>query len=457
MGDNPQRGAGERPLGIDPDTGDPELVPLVSAPDRLPSREDVVRFLRTPLTRRSLSELAYVAISLPLAVVGFVYVIVVGIVGIGLAVTFVGLPLIAAGVGGARRLGAVQRRLASTFLGMRVAPPPPPQKLPGLYGWIQSGLADTAGWRAVTYLLLRFPIGAVTFPIALYCWIQGAILLSYPLVYQGDPVQTMHIGALVADNPTAVFVVALLGLALLLVAPWAVRAALVLDRMLIRTRLGPQKLSERVHELEESRAHAVEDSAAALRRIERDLHDGVQSRLVALAMSLGMIREKLDGGSQPVDVERARALVDNAHRNAKDAITEVRDLARGIHPPVLDRGLDAALATLAARSSIPVDLRVEIDERPSAAIETIAYFCVAELLTNVVKHARATRTVVRVKQREGTMILTVVDDGVGGARIGAGSGLPGLRERVRTVDGALRLASPPGGPTEVTIELPSHA
>ena len=216
----------------------------------------------------------------------------------------------------------------------------------------------------------------------------------------------------------------------------------------------------RVRELEESRASLVEDSAARLRRIERDLHDGAQAQMVAVAMKLGLAREKLGGmidGPAHADLERVLDLVDAAHRGAKEAITELRDLARGIHPPVLDHGLGTALTTLAARSDPPVELAVDLPERPSAAIETIAYFCAAELLTNVAKHSGARHATLEVVHVPGPLRVRVSDDGSGGACLEAHGGLAGLAERVKTVDGGLQISSPPGGPTVVTVELPSHA
>ena len=216
----------------------------------------------------------------------------------------------------------------------------------------------------------------------------------------------------------------------------------------------------RVRELEQSRAHLVDDSAARLRRIERDLHDGAQAQMVAVAMKLGLAREKLGGlvdRTAQADLERVLELVVAAHRGAKEAITELRDLARGIHPPVLDQGLGAALTTLAAHHDLPVELVVDLPERPSAAIETIAYFCAAELLTNVAKHSAASHATLEAVHMPGLLRLRVSDDGCGGARIEARGGLAGLAERVRTVDGRLQVSSPPGGPTVAAVELPSHA
>ena len=222
----------------------------------------------------------------------------------------------------------------------------------------------------------------------------------------------------------------------------------------------PQDSVRRVRELEQSRANLVEDSAARLRRIERDLHDGAQAQMVAVAMKLGLAREKLGGtlnGTVQPDLERVLELVDAAHRGAKEAIAELRDLARGIHPSVLDHGLGTALTTLAARSDVPVELVVDLPERPSAVIETIAYFCAAELLSNVGKHSGARHATLAAVHVARLLRVRVSDDGSGGARLEVRGGLAGLAERIRTVDGRLQVSSPPGGPTAVTIELPSHA
>jgi signal transduction histidine kinase len=211
--------------------------------------------------------------------------------------------------------------------------------------------------------------------------------------------------------------------------------------------------AQRARELEERRARAVDESAARLRRIERDLHDGAQVRLAALAMTLGEIKESLADG----DGDRIRTLVGTAHANAKQTLAELRDLARGIHPPVLDRGLGAAMTALADTSAVPVQVSVRTAARPSPAIEAIAYFCAAELLANVAKHSGAGHAAISVTDRPGRLLLTVTDDGAGGARNVPGGGLTGLRERVQTVDGNLAIDSPPGGPTTITIELPGHA
>jgi signal transduction histidine kinase len=243
----------------------------------------------------------------------------------------------------------------------------------------------------------------------------------------------------------------------LLAAPWVMRGFVNVDRLLARSLLGPDPFAARVRTLEQARTRTVDTSAATLRRIERDLHDGTQAQLVALAMRLGMAKEKLDD-PEHVDLDRVRELVEEAHRGAKEAITELRDIARGIHPPALDIGLEGALATLASRSAVPTVLTVDLRDRPTPAIEAIAYYCAAELLANVAQHAYASRATVSCAQHGSWLRLVVRDDGRGGAQLStvgsSSSGLAGLTERVRAVDGRLDLVSPSGGPTVVTVDLP---
>lgn len=264
---------------------------------------------------------------------------------------------------------------------------------------------------------------------------------------------------------TQAFYVTVAGLGALAVVP-AFSAALVR----VETHLGPrllgpdasEDLARRVADLTESRAGAVDAADAERRRIERDLHDGAQQRLVSLALNLGIAKATLK--DLPPE---ARAVIEAAHQEAKDAIEELNNLVRGLHPAVLDeRGLDAALSGLAARSPLPVRLRVDLPppvraeadehaERAASAVDAVAYFVVSEALTNVAKHAReATRAEVSVTRVGGILRVVIADDGVGGADPSRGSGLRGLAQRVRSVDGTFRMSSPVGGPTMMSVELP---
>jgi signal transduction histidine kinase len=300
---------------------------------------------------------------------------------------------------------------------------------------------------------------------AAYLWLGGLADLTYPfwwglfrnhppgvllgpvLVATPFPGRALHVGTF-----PGTFAAVAVGLVMVLAAPWATRAATSVDRWLLRGLLGPGRLSQRLHDLEQTRALAVDDAAARLRQVERNLHDGAQVRLATLAMNLGMAREKL--GGERLDVSQARELVDAAHRGAKEALVELRDLARGIHPPVLDNGLGDALASLAAGSAVPVELSSDLPERPAPAIEAIAYFCAAELLANAAKHSHANQVTIQASGHDQVLLLAVGDDGVGGADPARGSGLSGLAQRVRTVDGRLEIDSPAGGPTRITVELP---
>jgi signal transduction histidine kinase len=225
------------------------------------------------------------------------------------------------------------------------------------------------------------------------------------------------------------------------------------DHAAARRLLGPSEtivLANRVRTLSDSRAAAVEAADAERRRIERDLHDGAQQRLMSLAVHLGIARKTLH--DIPPD---AMSVIIDAHEQVKEAMAEIRDLVRGLHPAVLDdRGLDAALSGVAARSAIPVRLTVGATGPLSASVETVAYFVVSEALANVVKHARAKQAAVDVARREDRLLIRVSDDGVGGADARRGTGLTGLAQRVASVDGRLRLTSPSGGPTVLTAELP---
>jgi signal transduction histidine kinase len=239
----------------------------------------------------------------------------------------------------------------------------------------------------------------------------------------------------------------------LLAAPWATRGVANVLAGMTRLLLGPgrsQVLTDRIGQLEHSRADVIDTAEAERRRIERDLHDGAQQRLVAMTMELARAQARLAAE----DPAAASMLVDQAHGQAMAALAELRNLVRGVHPPVLsDRGLDAALSGLAALCPVPVTVDVDLPARPAPAIEAIAYFVVAETLTNVAKHARATWARVDVRGDPGRLVVTIQDDGTGNADP-AGAGLTGLAARVAAVDGRLTIDSPPGGPTLITAELP---
>jgi signal transduction histidine kinase len=363
----------------------------------------------------------------------------------------VGIPLTMLALLMAQGLAGFERLRVQAFTGVVVEPPPAPP--PG-GSWWRRYLLDGRPWRAVAQLTIVALWGLVVGTLTLVLLSLSVALALLPL-YSGDlPGGTIALpwGGRAAPGVT-LFTVGVLGVVVL---PLVARGAVGVDVRLAQGLLGRshreqvEVLTERVETLRTTRAETVDSVELERRRIERDLHDGPQQRLVAIAMDLGMAREKL--GTDP---DGAAELLEKAHRASKEAITEMRQVARGIHPPILtDRGLDAALSALAARSPVPVAVRVEPGSRPAPTLEAIAYFCVSELLTNVAKHSGARAATVDVARHGTTLVVRVEDDGRGGADASRGTGLVGLRQRVRAVDGSIDVASPDGGPTVVTVFLP---
>ncbi|MFG2347164.1 sensor histidine kinase [Streptomyces phaeochromogenes] len=416
--------------------------------------------LRAPIEARSWREFGYLMLSLPISIIMFTFAVTMVSLGAGLLVTFLGIPVLAAGLAGCRGLGALERTRARGLLGLDVAAPEPLRMTKqGPMAWMGAMLKSGASWRHLLYAVLHFPWAVFAFSVAISFWTYGWAMLTYPLWFWLFPVYGGQDGlqlygdqghSIYLDNPFEITVTALVGLLLTMATPWIVRALTQVDRLLVHGLLGPSKLATRVVELESDRGVVIDTAAADLRRIERDLHDGAQARLVALAMDLGLAKEKLTE-----DPEAAARMVGEAHGEVKTALQELRDLARGIHPAVLtDRGLDAALSSVASRCTVPVHVEVDLPARPAPAIEGIAYFTVSELLQNISKHSGATRASVDVWRIENRLMIQVVDNGVGGADVAAGSGLAGLAERLDAVDGILVVDSPVAGPTRITAELP---
>ncbi|MFF4356617.1 histidine kinase [Streptomyces sp. NPDC001604] len=325
-------------------------------------------------------------------------------------------------------------------------PSPYGGRRPRPYQWLRS----PAGRRQLRYHLPAGPLLALAAAFTLLTWAVALVATTVYLWIWAVPLdwRLEHLGY----STWAAYLTAA-GIGLLYVAAWLSAALTRLDTRLATVLLGPsraEQLARRVEALTESRAGLVDVVDAERRRIERDLHDGAQQRLVSLAVNLGIAKATL--GDLPEDVRR---VIDEAHREAKEAIEELSSLVRGLHPAVLeDRGLDAALSGLAARVPVPVRVTVELTARLSPTIESVAYFVVSEALTNVVKHAEASEAEVTVVRAGATLLVVVRDDGVGGARLGGGTGLSGLAKRVASVDGTLSLDSPAGGPTVITVELP---
>ncbi|MCF4137975.1 sensor domain-containing protein [Streptomyces sp. Tue 6430] len=388
--------------------------------------------------------------SLPLAVLCF-SLTAVSIALIPIGVGLVTTPYVLTGV----RLFADRRRaLAAAWGGVSIPSvyrPAPEDANP----WARTFamLRDPATWRDLRWLLVDMTAGFVTA-------LLPAVLVLYPLegftlalglwrVYGDDP---YWYGFVPVSDQLSALGAAALGAVLLVVAHRYTVGALGLHFRLTRAVLAPTQaeLAERVRVLTQTRRDAVDTSASELRRIERDLHDGAQARLVAMGMDLGTVEMLVDK-----DPQQAKQLLAQARRSSADALAELRDLVRGIHPPVLaERGLGDAVRALALRMPTATEVSVDLPGRADAPVESAAYFAVSEVLTNAVKHSGADRIWIDAHHADGHLRISVTDNGRGGAAIGAGSGLAGVERRLGTFDGVLAVSSPAGGPTMVTMEIP---
>jgi signal transduction histidine kinase len=408
------------------------------------------KVMSVPLVRewRVISDAIFVLTSFVFGLFWVITFAVAGAIGTGLLVIGVGIPILAA-LFALAIFGAQQERSRlRIFLGEDI--PSPYRYLPTegpIWRRAWGMVRNPQLWRDIGYLLLLFPMGVL-----------GLWAISVPFNFlQALPVA-------MAGGSTSVywwqvnhFVEAVVAFAfgLVLVVPFS---ALINLTALLHVRAGRRLLApsneemliERVEELTESRSAVMRAMHLERRRIERDLHDGAQQRLVSLAMELGLAREKMQE-----DPEGARKLLEASHEDAKLVLAELRDLVRGIHPAVLtDRGLDAAISAIAGRSPIPVEVDVDLDRRQPDEVEGSAYFVVVEALTNIAKHSAATGARVHITRDRGWLKLEVSDNGKGGARLEAGSGLRGLRDRVTALDGRFSLDSPPGVGTTVRAEIP---
>jgi len=356
-------------------------------------------------------------------------------------------------------LTGIHRHRLRVTAGVEISPQP---AIPGrtTVRGIGAALRSRATWRQLGYHLLAGPALAVGEIAVFGVWLAGVLFtLVYAyawvlphegLLWRGQS-QSGSRGHWLFGVQADVYLTGV-GIVLLIAAPWLTGAVAALDARAARSLLGPsrtEELEHRVEHLAQTRAGAVDAADAERRRLERDLHDGTQQRLVALAMNLGMAR------AEATTAEQAQQAIAEAHEDAKAALTELRNLIRGLHPAVLeDRGLDAALSGVVARMPIPVRMTVDLTRRPAPVIEAVAYFVVSEALTNVAKHAQASQAEVFVQRAADRLHIIISDDGVGGADQSRGTGLAGLAKRVSSVDGIFEIASPPGGPTLLTLDLP---
>lgn len=386
-------------------------------------------------------------------VVALVVIVTTAVVGGILTLVLVGLPLLAVVALTGIPVARVERRRLRLI---DRDPAPDRYRAPaakGLWPWLTTRLRERATWRELGYALLfaglLWPVDALAITVALLCPLS---LVATPLLMAtvGDGREAKVLKQwTVTAWPTALGIAAL-GLLLLALGAYVLGVAAGARAELTRVLIAPREgdLGAKVVELTRSRVRLVDAFEAERRRIERDLHDGAQQRLVALTMTLGLAR--LDAPPGPLSDQLAKA-----HAEAGKVLAELRELIHGIHPKVLaDYGLQAAVADAADRSAVPVDVDLELPGRLPQAIEAAAYFVVCEALANVARHSGASRAEVSGEHRDGRLFLRVRDDGRGGADAGTGSGLTGLADRVSVLDGRLSLSSPPGGPTLLRVEFP---
>lgn len=406
-------------------------------------------------------EFADLIVNLGVGIATFTWAVTLVSTSAGLFVTLVGIPLMAFTVMSGRWIAGAERSRVKGMLGDAI-PAPRPVRVPDGGGLrpMFARLKDGAGWKGLLYGIVMLPIGIATFTIAVTLTSVGIGGVTYPAWFwmgSNEKGQWWQGTNMLHDGRGRVLIVAyvVVGFFVLVATPAVMHGLARMHAGIARGLLGDDgkgELEERVEQLTESRDASVSGAVSELRRIERDLHDGAQQRMVSVAMELGLARERLDRGASP---EQARELIVNAHEEAKRAVGDLRDLVRGIHPAVLtDRGLDAALSAVAARCPMPVDVSVDLPARPPAPVEAALYFIASEALTNTAKHSKATKASVRIVATASGLSLTASDNGVGGATIEPSGGLVGLRDRVASVEGTFRLMSPQGGPTTMIVDVP---
>jgi len=415
-------------------------------------REIVTR----PFRLQAWKELAYLLLGLPVGVVTFTVVVTGVALGVSLLITLVGIPVLVATAYADRGLAWLERRRAALVVGRPISDPPyrRPER-PGALAWLKALAVDPQTWKEAAWMVVVFAVGLVGFVVAVVLWTVALWAVTFPVYWWALPHDAVpQVGGegdeLALDTWPLAIAVGACGLVLLVVSPWVCSLLAQGQARLARVFLGPGAATARVGELTRSRAAAVDAQTVELRRIERDLHDGAQARLVAATIDLGLAQEKLE-----VDPVEARRLVEAAQAETKEAIGDLRRLVSGIAPAVLaDRGLDAALSGLVASCRVPVSLEVRLPERLPEAVEVAAYVVAAESLTNVQKHAEATTASLQARVQDGRLVVEVTDDGRGDAAAVPGSGLDGLAARVTALDGRLLVTSPAGGPTVVRAEIP---
>jgi signal transduction histidine kinase len=397
----------------------------------------------------------YLVLALPMGILTFTFVVTGWSVGLGLLITFIGLPILMATVYASRWMAWIERRRAALVLGEPIRGLYKPPATGRFFDRVRAMFSDPSTWKDLAWHLLLLPVGIADFVVAVAAWSASLGLITMPVWWWALPDDDpTDLGLFQVDSWSNAVLACAIGVVAMPIAAALVRGTAAASGALSQIVLGPMRrqLEERVEILAQTRAGAVDAAAAELQRIERDLHDGAQARLVALALDLGMAEERFDR-----DPEGARELVEKARGEARLAMGELRDLARGIRPALLaERGLGEAISALAARTPLPTTVEVDLDGRLAAPVELAAYFTVAEALTNAVKHAEARSARVRLWRDGDRLRIEIRDDGRGGANP-HGHGLDGLGKRLAALDGTLAIASPRGGPTVLYAEVPCES
>jgi signal transduction histidine kinase len=404
------------------------------------------------LLRQLALDTVYLVLALPMGILTFTWVVTGWSIGLALLITFIGLPILMITVYASRSMAWIERRRAALVLGEPIAGVYKQPASGHFFDRVRAMFSDPSTWKDLAWHLLLLPIGIADFVVAVTAWSASLGLVSVPVWWWATPESDrVDAGPITVDSWGKALLVCAIGIVAIPIAAALVRGTAAGSGALAKIVLGPSRrqLEERVEVLAQTRAGAVDAAAAELQRIERDLHDGAQARLVSLALDLGMAEERFER-----DPEGARELVEKARGEARLAMTELRDLARGIRPALLaERGLGEAIAALAARTPLPTTVEVDLDGRLAAPVELAAYFTVAEALTNAVKHADARSARVHLWREGDRLRIEVRDDGRGGADAN-GHGLDGLHKRLAALDGTLAIASPRGGPTVLYAEVP---
>ena len=431
-------------------------VPVSTAQRSALSLGDIKALTRNILDACTYRRILYLLLALPLGVAEFTFLVTAISFGFGTVVTLIGIPVLIGSVYAWRWLAQQERRLIRALVGIEIPSPYRPDPVGGRW-WsrLTARLADPATWKDLAFLLLRLPLGIVSFTVTVTVLAVGLGTLLEPAYYWAASDATW-LGWIQVDSLAAAIALMPLGALILLVGIPGLGALGRLYGWLAAQLLGSNadpELTAQVSELEGARSRIIAAADAERRRIERDLHDGAQQRLVALALNLRMAEQRAEDGDPS-----AAELVRQAGVEANLALKELRDLARGIHPAILtNRGLPAALQDLASRATLPVDVVATPEERLPAAVEAAAYFVVSECLANIGKHASAETATVAVSARDGRLTVEVSDNGVGGAELDGGSGIQGLADRVGALSGSLAVDSPPGAGTRVTAIIPLTA